>query len=76
MPNFAPVGRSAIGDGRSGLDAASGNRISAASSSSSVVSGSLLTPEPADAAEAAEEVSATRIRPEYEVRRHSVSMVR
>jgi len=66
VPNFAPAGRSAIGDGTSGPDAGWINGISATSSSSSTTSGSLLTPL----------VSAARIRPEYDVRRQVVSIAR
>ena len=66
VPNFAPFGRSAIGDGTCGpVDGSSSGR-SPTSSSSATTSGSLLTPD----------VSATRISPEYEVRRHVVSIER
>ncbi len=64
VPNFAPIGRSAIGDGTSAPTADAVNGISATSSSSSTTSGSLLTGV----------ASAARISPEYDVRRHAASI--
>ena len=58
--------RSAIGDGTSGPDILATTGMSATSSSSSMTSGSLLTPL----------VSAARIKPEYDVRRRAVSIAR
>ncbi len=67
VPNFAPVGSSAIGDGMSGP----GRRLDQRNVADFVVQlGDLrLTAHPSSS-------SAARISPEYEVRRHAVSMAR
>ena len=64
VPNFAPLGRSAIGEGISSPTADDTSGISATSSSSSTTSGSLLTGV----------VSAARLKPLSEVRRQAVSL--
>ncbi len=70
VPNFAPIGRSAIGDGTA-VGAGVGRRrrhrhVADLVVRVSTTSGSLVTP-PA--------VSAARISPEYDVRRHDASML-
>ncbi len=66
VPNVAPIGRSAIGDGTSAPTADVVSGISATSSSSSTTSGSLLTGRRLGGAD----------QPEYDVRRHAASIAR